>query len=116
MNLPAARLDAGRPADQHGAGPSGANLILVNIRPKATPTALCARLVAAYQMIMPGEWARVHRHIRRTRFASSSMPSPAPTRRSTASTSPLAPGDVLLTPNWSTHGHGNQSKGMRLLA
>jgi gentisate 1,2-dioxygenase len=63
-------------------------------------------LVAADQMIMPGEKARTHRH----------TPNPlrlivdaAPGRFTAIDGVKLAmmPGDVVLTPNWSRHGHGN---------
>jgi gentisate 1,2-dioxygenase len=66
-------------------------------------------LVAAYQMIMPGEWARVHRHtpnaLRLILDAD-----PGTYTEVDGVDIAMAPGDVLLTPNWSTHGHGNRSK------
>src|ERR1700693_6218106 len=69
------------------------NLILFN--PAEDNTYGTVRtLVAAYQMIMPGEWARVHRH----------------TPNALRLILDVEPGDVLLTPNWSTHGHGNHSR------
>ena len=66
-------------------------------------------LVAAYQMIMPGEWARVHRHTPNAlRLILDAEPG---TYTEVDGTNiAMAPGDVLLTPNWSTHGHGNHSK------
>src|ERR1700722_1549707 len=66
-------------------------------------------LVAAYQMIMPGEWARVHRH---TPNALRLILDAAPGTYTEVDGVNIAmePGDVLLTPNWSTHGHGNHSK------
>jgi gentisate 1,2-dioxygenase len=66
-------------------------------------------LVAAYQMIMPGEWARVHRHTPNALR----LILDAETGTYTAVDGieiAMEPGDVLLTPNWSTHGHGNRSK------
>jgi gentisate 1,2-dioxygenase len=66
-------------------------------------------LVAAYQMIMPGEWARVHRH---TPNALRLILDADPGTYTEVDGVNIAmePGDVLLTPNWSTHGHGNRSK------
>ena len=66
-------------------------------------------LVAAYQMIMPGEWARVHRH---TPNALRLILDAEPGTYTEVDGVDIAmePGDVLLTPNWSTHGHGNRSK------
>ena len=65
-------------------------------------------LVAAYQMIMPGEWARVHRHTPNAlRLVLDTEPG-AYTEVDGVHIA-MAPGDVLLTPNWSTHGHGNRS-------
>jgi gentisate 1,2-dioxygenase len=66
-------------------------------------------LVAAYQMIMPGEWARVHRH---TPNALRLILDAEPGTYTEVDGTNIAmePGDVLLTPNWSTHGHGNRSK------
>jgi gentisate 1,2-dioxygenase len=66
-------------------------------------------LVAAYQMIMPGEWARVHRH---TPNALRLILDAGPGTYTEVDGVNIAmePGDVLLTPNWSTHGHGNYGK------
>jgi len=83
------------------------NLILVN--PAEGNTYGTVRtLVAAYQMIMPGEWARAHRH---TPNALRLILDAAPGTytRVDGIDIAMAPGDVLLTPNWSTHGHGNHS-------
>jgi gentisate 1,2-dioxygenase len=84
------------------------NLILFN--PAEGNTSGTVRtLVAAYQMIMPGEWARVHRHTPNAlRLILDAEPG---TYTEVDGTNiAMAPGDVLLTPNWSTHGHGNHSK------
>ncbi|MFL5068486.1 MAG: cupin domain-containing protein, partial [Xanthobacteraceae bacterium] len=66
-------------------------------------------IVAAYQMIMPGEWVRVHRH---TPNALRLILDAEPGTYTEVDGTNIAmePGDVLLTPNWSTHGHGNRSK------
>ncbi len=84
------------------------NLILVN--PAEGNTYGTVRtLVAAYQMIMPGEWARVHRHTPNAlRLILDAEPGTY--TEVDGVNIAMAPGDVLLTPNWSTHGHGNQSK------
>jgi gentisate 1,2-dioxygenase len=66
-------------------------------------------LVAAYQMIMPGEWARVHRHTPNAlRLILDAEPGTYTEVDGTNIS--MEPGDVLLTPNWSTHGHGNHGK------
>ncbi len=66
-------------------------------------------LVAAYQMIMPGEWARVHRHTPNAlRLILDAEPGTY--TEVDGVNIDMEPGDVLLTPNWSTHGHGNQGK------
>src|ERR1700756_1549102 len=84
------------------------NLILVN--PAEGNTYGTPRtLVAAYQMIMPGEWARAHRH---TPNALRLILDAEPGTYTEVDGVKIAmePGDVLLTPNWSSHGHGNHSK------
>ena len=72
-------------------------------------------LVAAYQMIMPGEWARAHRH---TPNALRLILDAEPGTYTEVDGVKIAmePGDVLLTPNWSSHGHGNRQPRLRLLA
>jgi gentisate 1,2-dioxygenase len=66
-------------------------------------------LVTAYQMIMPGEWARAHRH---TPNALRLILDSEPGTYTEVDGVKIAmePGDVLLTPNWSSHGHGNNSR------
>ncbi len=66
-------------------------------------------MVAAYQMIMPGEWARAHRH---TPNALRLILDSEPGTYTEVDGVKIAmePGDVLLTPNWSSHGHGNNSR------
>jgi gentisate 1,2-dioxygenase len=66
-------------------------------------------LVAAYQMIMPSEWARAHRH---TPNALRLILDSEPGTYTEVDGVKIAmePGDVLLTPNWSSHGHGNDSR------
>jgi gentisate 1,2-dioxygenase len=83
------------------------NLILVN--PAEGNTYGTVRtLVAAYQMIMPGEWARAHRHTPNAlRLILDAEPGTY--TQVDGVNIAMAPGDVLLTPNWSAHGHGNQS-------
>ncbi len=84
------------------------NLILFN--PASTNSYGTVRtLVAAYQMIMPGEWARAHRH---TPNALRLILDSEPGTYTEVDGIKIAmePGDVLLTPNWSSHGHGNDSR------
>src|SRR5258705_8085496 len=83
------------------------NLILIN--PAGGNTYGTVRtLVAAYQMIMPGEWARAHRHTPNAlRLILDAEPGTY--TEVDGVNIAMAPGDVLLTPNWSTHGHGNHS-------
>ncbi len=84
------------------------NLILFN--PAAANSYGTVRtLVAAYQMIMPGEWARAHRH---TPNALRLILDSEPGTYTEVDGVKIAmePGDVLLTPNWSSHGHGNNSR------
>src|SRR5271154_7133466 len=66
-------------------------------------------MVAAYQMIMPGEWARSPRH---TPNALRLILDSEPGTYTEVDGIKIAmePGDVLLTPNWSSHGHGNDSR------
>jgi gentisate 1,2-dioxygenase len=84
------------------------NLILFN-PVEGNSYATVRTLVAAYQMIMPGEWARSHRH---TPNALRLILEAAPGTYTEVDGAAIAmqPGDVVLTPNWSTHGHGNRSK------
>ena len=64
----------------------------------ATPT-----LVAAYQALLPGESAPVHRHS----FSALRFGVDGDAARMTVGDQdvPLFPGDLLLTPSWSWHGH-----------
>jgi gentisate 1,2-dioxygenase len=82
------------------------NLILANPIPgNDYPTV--NSLVAAYQMVKAGETARSHRH------TPNAMRIVVEAGRDTytivdGSDVPMEPGDVLLTPNWSFHGHNNR--------
>ena len=84
------------------------NLILFNPASEASYGTV-RTLVAAYQMIMPGEWARSHRH---TPNALRLILDSEPGTYTEVDGVKIAmePGDVLLTPNWSSHGHGNDSR------
>jgi gentisate 1,2-dioxygenase len=83
------------------------NLILFNPASE-TSYGTVRTMVAAYQMIMPGEWARAHRH---TPNALRLILDSEPGTYTEVDGVKIAmePGDVLLTPNWSSHGHGNDS-------
>ncbi len=84
------------------------NLILYNPASDASYGTV-RTMVAAYQMIMPGEWARSHRH---TPNALRLILDSEPGTYTEVDGVKIAmePGDVLLTPNWSSHGHGNDSR------
>jgi gentisate 1,2-dioxygenase len=81
------------------------NLILVNpIEDNIYPT--CQTLVAAYQLVLPGETARSHRHapnaLRLVLDAGGGVHTIVDGIQVD-----MAPGDVLLTPSWCWHGHSN---------
>ncbi len=84
------------------------NLILYNPASEASYGTV-RTMVAAYQMIMPGEWARSHRH---TPNALRLILDSEPGTYTEVDGVKIAmePGDVLLTPNWSSQGHGNDSR------
>jgi gentisate 1,2-dioxygenase len=84
------------------------NLILANSG-GGSDYATTTTLVSAYQMIMPGEHARSHRH---TPNALRLVVDAEPGTYTVVDGVRLEmmPGDVLLTPNWCWHGHGNDSK------
>ncbi len=83
------------------------NLILYNPIP-GNDYATTRTLLAAYQMILPGEKARSHRH---TPNALRLIVDAEPGAYTIVDgvKLPMDPGDVLLTPNWSWHGHGNDA-------
>ena len=83
------------------------NLILSNPVPGNT-YGTARTIVAAYQMVMPHETARSHRH---TPNALRLVVDAAPKTYTVVDGKkvPMLPGDVLLTPNWSWHGHSNES-------
>src|SRR5579862_8460919 len=84
------------------------NLILIN-KDAGSSYGTSATLVSAYQMIMPGEHARSHRH---TPNALRLVVDAEPGTYTVVDGVRLEmmPGDVLLTPNWCWHGHGNDGK------
>jgi gentisate 1,2-dioxygenase len=81
------------------------NLICVNPKP-GNSYATTRNLVAAYQMVAPGERARSHRH---TPNALRLILDVSPETYTTVDGSriDMSPGDVVLTPSWSWHGHAN---------
>ena len=82
------------------------NLILQN---PADGYATSRTIVAAYQMIMPGEKARSHRHTPNAlRLVIDAEPGAYTIVN--GERLPMMPGDVVLTPNWCWHGHGNDSR------
>src|ERR1700719_4409259 len=84
------------------------NLILFNAA-EGNTYGTVRTLVAAYQMIMPGEWARVHRHTPNAlRLILDAEPRPY-TEVDGVSIA-MGSGDVSLTPTGATAGPGNGSK------
>lgn len=83
------------------------NLIMVNpIAENHYPT--CRHLVAAYQLVLPGETARSHRHTPNAlRLVLDAKPGAC--TLVDGMLIEMAPGDVVLTPQWRWHGHDNQS-------
>lgn len=66
-------------------------------------------LVAAYQMVKAGEVARSHRHTANAlRLVLDTQPGAYTIVD--GKKIPMEPGDVLLTPNWSWHGHANEGR------
>jgi gentisate 1,2-dioxygenase len=82
------------------------NLIMVNPAPGNTYTTT-RNLVAAYQMIQPGETARSHRHtpaaLRLVLDAADDVYTVVDGKRVD-----MTPGDAVLTPSWCWHGHANE--------
>jgi gentisate 1,2-dioxygenase len=82
------------------------NLILANPLPNNT-YAISRTMVSAYQMIMPGERARSHRHVPNALRLVLDADHGAYTIVNGEKLM-MSPGDVVLTPGWSWHGHGNE--------
>jgi gentisate 1,2-dioxygenase len=84
------------------------NLILINPIEGNTYNST-ATLVAAYQMLLPGEHARSHRHTPNAlRLILEGDGGAYTTVEGTRV--PMLPGDVVLTPSWLWHGHGNEGR------
>lgn len=84
------------------------NLIMAN--PEATNAYnSSATLVAAYQMLLPGEHARSHRHMPNALRLIVEADEGAYTTVN-GERIRMLPGDVVLTPSWMWHGHGNDGK------
>lgn len=66
-------------------------------------------LVSAYQMILPGEKARTHRHTPHALRLVLDVEDKCYTVVD-GTRIDMLPGDVLLTPGWAWHGHGNDGK------
>lgn len=82
------------------------NLICVNPK-QGNSYATTANLVAAYQMVAPGERARSHRHTPNALRLILDAPEGTYTVVDGCRID-MAPGDVVLTPNWCWHGHANE--------
>ncbi|MDA1324570.1 MAG: cupin domain-containing protein [Proteobacteria bacterium] len=84
------------------------NLILYN-PVEGNDYATVRTLIAAYQMILPGEQARSHRHTPNAlRFIIEGEGSYTIVNGERL---PMHPNDVLLTPNWCWHGHASEAEG-----
>ncbi len=84
------------------------NLILSNPIP-GNSYATARTMVAAYQMVEPGEVARSHRHTPNAlRLIVEAQPGTFTVVN--GKNIPMLPGDVILTPSWSWHGHRNESR------
>lgn len=81
------------------------NLFMVNPR-EGNYYATLRTLVCAYQMILPGERARSHRHSPNALRLVLDVPENTYTVVDGVRID-MQPGDVVLTPNWCWHGHGN---------
>jgi gentisate 1,2-dioxygenase len=82
------------------------NLILFNPI-EGNPYATTRTIVCAYQMIMPGERAPSHRHVPNALRLIVDAGEGAYTIVN-GKKLPMLSGDVVLTPNWCWHGHGNE--------
>lgn len=82
------------------------NLILYNPIP-GNNYATVRTLISAYQMVMPHETARSHRHSPNALRLVVDTGAKAYTIVA-GKKIPMLPGDVLLTPNWAWHGHSNE--------
>jgi gentisate 1,2-dioxygenase len=83
------------------------NLILVNPI-EGNTYATTRHLVAAYQCVMAGDTARTHRHSAAAlRLVLAGKPGTYTVVN--GARIDMAPGDVVLTPAWSWHGHANES-------
>ncbi len=83
------------------------NLICVNPK-KGNTYASTPNLVAAYQMVLPHESPRAHHHTPSALRVAVDVP-PGTYTVVDGTRIDMAGGDVLLTPNWRWHGHGNDS-------
>ena len=84
------------------------NLIMVNPI-EGNTYATTRTLVAAYQCVLPGDTARTHRHSAAAlRLVIEGKPGTYTIVN--GARVDMAPGDVVLTPSWSWHGHVNEAK------
>lgn len=82
------------------------NLILINPL-EGNVYGTGATLVAAYQMLLPSEHARSHRHTPNALRLIMESDAGAYTTVDGVRV-PMLPNDVVLTPSWMWHGHGNE--------
>ncbi|MFN0301202.1 MAG: cupin domain-containing protein [Burkholderiales bacterium] len=84
------------------------NLILFNPI-EGNHYATARTIISAYQMVLPGEIARSHRHVPNAlRFVLDAEAGMFTVVNGEALE--MLPGDVLLTPNWCWHGHNNEGQ------
>jgi gentisate 1,2-dioxygenase len=84
------------------------NLIMVNPI-EGNTYATTRTLVAAYQCVLPGDTARTHRHSAAAlRLVIEGKPGTYTVVN--GARVDMAPGDVVLTPSWSWHGHVNEAE------
>ena len=84
-------------------------LMLLNPAPQvADRAATTATLYAGLQLVLPGEVARAHHHVATAfRFVIEAAEGAFTTVNGERVM--MAPGDLVLTPNWHWHDHGNES-------
>jgi gentisate 1,2-dioxygenase len=83
--------------------------VFMMINPGSAPPCTTETIAAAYQLILPGECAPAHRH---TPFALRFIVEGSGAFSAVNGEKvPMEPGDLILTPSWSFHDHGNEGTG-----
>jgi gentisate 1,2-dioxygenase len=90
-------------------GPDAERRVLQLINPELSTRSATHTISAAVQMVLPGEVAPAHRHTPAAiRFVIEGKGAVTFVDGSPCS---MTPGDLILTPGWSWHGHMNQTEG-----